>query len=104
MPYTLYGSAITGFARLIESAIGLPYLWTAASAITIIFLYSESGGLKNIIQTDVLQSLMTIIGCTGLVISFLWIYWNFDLIRFIEDVDAHNMVAEVEKNMVSTQF
>lgn len=88
VPYM--AAQITGFARLLESAIGLPYLWTAAGALVIIFLYSESGGLKNIIQTDVLQSLMTIIGCTGLVISFLWIYWNFDLIKFLADVDALN--------------
>ncbi|MCH2036710.1 MAG: sodium:solute symporter family protein [Puniceicoccaceae bacterium] len=86
VPYM--AAQITGFARLLEGAIGLPYLATAAGALIIIFLYSESGGLKNIVRTDVLQSLMTIIGCIGLVIAFLWIYWDFDFKRFFKDVDA----------------
>ena len=86
VPYM--AAQITGFARLLEGAIGLPYLGTAAGALIIIFLYSESGGLKNIVRTDVLQSLMTIIGCIGLVIAFLWIYWDFDFKRFFKDVDA----------------
>ncbi|MEC7609865.1 MAG: hypothetical protein VX964_06810, partial [Verrucomicrobiota bacterium] len=86
VPYM--AAQITGFARLLEGAIGLPYLGTAAGALIIIFLYSESGGLKNIVRTDVLQSLMTIIGCIGLVIAFLWIYWGFDFRMFFNDVDA----------------
>ncbi|MEO0508600.1 MAG: sodium:solute symporter family protein [Verrucomicrobiota bacterium] len=86
VPYM--AAQITGFAWLIESAIGLPYLWTAAGALVIIFLYSESGGLKNIVRTDVVQSLMTIVGCIGLMVAFLWIYWDFDFGRFLEDVDA----------------
>ncbi len=86
VPYM--AAQITGFARLLEGAIGLPYLGTAAGALIIIYLYSESGGLKNIVRTDVLQSLMTIIGCIGLVIAFLWIYWDFDFRLFFKDVDA----------------
>ncbi len=86
VPYM--AAQITGFARLLEGAIGLPYLGTAAGALIIIFLYSESGGLKNIVRTDVLQSLMTIIGCIGLVTAFLWIYWDFDFRKFFKDVDA----------------
>lgn len=86
VPYM--AAQITGFARLIESALGLPYLLTAGGALVIIFLYSESGGLKNIVITDILQSLMTIIGCISLVIAFLWIYWDFNLSQFFKDVDV----------------
>ena len=46
VPYM--AAQITGFARLLEGAIGLPYLGTAAGALIIIYLYSESGGLKNL--------------------------------------------------------
>lgn len=85
VPYM--AAQITGFAWLIESALGLPYIFTAAGALGVIYLYSESGGLKNIVRTDVVQSLMTIIGCIGVVITFLWIYWEMDLGQFLRDVD-----------------
>ncbi|MEM8867617.1 MAG: sodium:solute symporter family protein [Verrucomicrobiota bacterium] len=86
VPYM--AAQITGFAWLIESALGLPYIYTAAGALVIVFLYSESGGLKNIVRTDVVQSTMTIVGCIGVVIAFLWIYWSMDFGQFLKDVDA----------------
>jgi SSS family solute:Na+ symporter len=86
VPYM--AAQITGFAWLIESALGLPYIYTAAGALAVIYLYSESGGLKNIVSTDVVQSLMTIVGCIGVVIAFLWTYWSMDLGQFLRDVDA----------------
>lgn len=79
---------ITGFARLLEGALGLPYLPTAAVGLGIIFLYSESGGIKNIIRTDVVQSLVTIVGCVGVAMAFLWTEWSFDLGAFLSDIDA----------------
>lgn len=56
VPYL--AAQITGFARMLESSLGLPYVWTAAAALIIIYIYSESGGLANIIKTDVIQSLL----------------------------------------------
>lgn len=86
VPYM--AAQITGFAWLIESALGLPYIYTAGGALVVIFLYSESGGLKNIVSTDVVQSLMTIIGCVGVVIAFLWLFWAMDIGQFLDDVRA----------------
>lgn len=86
VPYL--AAQITGFARMLESSLGLPYVWTAAAALVIIYVYSESGGLANIIKTDVIQSILTIGGCLAVTVVFLSIYWAFDLDRFIADVDA----------------
>ncbi len=86
VPYM--AAQITGFAWLIESALGLPYILTAGGALLVIFLYAESGGLKNIVSTDVVQSLMTIVGCIGVVIAFLWVFWDFDIGQFFADVEA----------------
>ncbi|MGB0371157.1 MAG: sodium:solute symporter family protein [Opitutales bacterium] len=86
IPYI--ATQITGIARLLEGALGLPYAPTAAGALAVIYLYSESGGVKNIIKTDVVQSLMTIFGCLGVVIAFLWANWSLDFSAFLADVDA----------------
>ena len=86
VPYI--ATQITGIARLLEGALNLPYAPTAAGALLIIFLYSESGGIKNIIRTDIVQSIMTILGCLGVVIAFLWMHWNLDFSAFLADVDA----------------
>ncbi|WP_269527039.1 sodium:solute symporter family protein [Coraliomargarita parva] len=86
VPYM--AAQITGFARLMEGAMDLPYVWTAAAALAVIYFYSESGGLKNIVSTDIVQSLMTIVGCIGVVITFLWAYWAWDLGSFVREVDA----------------
>ncbi|MDA9764186.1 MAG: sodium:solute symporter family protein [Opitutales bacterium] len=85
VPYL--AAQITGFARMLESSLGLPYVLTAAVALVIIYIYSESGGLSNIIKTDVLQASLTIVGCISVVIVFLGLYWAFDLNQFIADVD-----------------
>lgn len=86
VPYL--AAQITGFARMLESSLGLPYIFTAAIALVIIYIYSESGGLANIIKTDVLQATLTIIGCISVGIVFLGLYWAFDGTQFIADVDA----------------
>ncbi|MEM9026160.1 MAG: hypothetical protein AAGB06_04415, partial [Verrucomicrobiota bacterium] len=86
VPYI--ATQITGIARLLEGALGLPYAPTAAAALAVIYLYSESGGIKNIIKTDVVQSLMTILGCFGVVVAFLWAHWSLDFPAFLADVDT----------------
>lgn len=86
VPYI--ATQITGIARLLESALNLPYELTAAGALIVIFLYSESGGIKNIIRTDVVQSVMTLVGCFGVVVAFLWMHWDLDISAFLTDVDA----------------
>ncbi len=86
VPYL--AAQITGFARMLESSIGLPYILTAAIALVIIYIYSESGGLANIIKTDVLQSTLTIVGCISVAIVFVGLYWAFDGSQFVADVDA----------------
>ncbi|QXD25989.1 sodium:solute symporter family protein [Opitutia bacterium ISCC 51] len=85
VPYL--AAQITGFARMLESSLGLPYVLTAAVALVIIYIYSESGGLANIIKTDVLQASLTIVGCISVVVVFLGLYWAFDINQFIVDVD-----------------
>jgi SSS family solute:Na+ symporter len=86
VPYL--AAQITGFARMLESSLGLPYVPTAAFALVVIYIYSESGGLANIIKTDVIQAVLTIVGCIAVSIVFLGIYWAFDLSQFIADVDS----------------
>jgi solute:Na+ symporter, SSS family len=86
VPYM--AAQITGFARMLESSLGLPYVPTAAIALIVIYIYSESGGLANIIKTDVIQASLTIGGCLAVTIVFLGIFWAFDLSQFIADVDA----------------
>lgn len=86
VPYI--ATQITGVARLLEGALGLPYAPTAACALLVIYLYSESGGIKNIIKTDVVQSIMTLLGCFGVVVAFLWANWSLDFSAFLTDVDA----------------
>tara|TARA_B100001123_G_scaffold450292_1_gene619905 strand:- start:190 stop:1518 length:1329 start_codon:yes stop_codon:yes gene_type:complete len=86
VPYL--AAQITGFARMLESSIGLPYLLTAAVALVVIYVYSESGGLSNIIKTDVIQACLTIGGCLAVAIVFLSIYWSFDLGIFMAQIDA----------------
>ncbi|MCZ6675327.1 MAG: sodium:solute symporter family protein [Verrucomicrobia bacterium] len=85
VPYL--AAQITGFARLLESSLGLPYVLTAAVALIVIFFYSESGGLGNIIKTDVIQATLTIVGCSAVTIVFIGLYWAFNLNQFIADVD-----------------
>ncbi len=85
VPYL--AAQITGFARMLESSLGLPYVLTAAVALVVIYIYSESGGLANIIKTDVLQATLTIVGCISVVVVFLGLYWAFDSNQFIADVD-----------------
>ena len=86
VPYL--AAQITGFARMLESSIGLPYILTAAIALVIIYIYSESGGLANIIKTDVLQSTLTIVGCISVAIVFVGLYWAFDGSKFVADVET----------------
>lgn len=86
VPYM--AAQITGFAWLVQGALGLPYIYTAAAGLGVIYFYSAAGGLKNIVRTDVVQSLMTIIGCVGVVVCFLWLYWSLDFGQFLRDVDA----------------
>ncbi len=86
VPYL--AAQITGFARMLESSLGLPYIVTAAIALVVIYIYSESGGLANIIKTDVLQASLTIIGCISVTIVFVGLYWAFDGAQFFADVDA----------------
>ena len=86
VPYL--AAQITGFARTLESSLGLPYIVTAAIALVVIYIYSESGGLANIIKTDVLQASLTIIGCISVTIVFVGLYWAFDGVQFFADVDA----------------
>jgi solute:Na+ symporter, SSS family len=86
VPYM--AAQITGFARMLESSLGLPYIPTAAVALVVIYFYSESGGLANIIKTDVIQSTLTIVGCLAVTVAFVWLYWAFDVNQFIADVDA----------------
>ncbi|MCB1123493.1 MAG: sodium:solute symporter family protein [Verrucomicrobiae bacterium] len=85
VPYL--AAQITGFARMLESSLGLPYVLTAAVALIVIYVYSESGGLSNIIKTDVIQSILTIAGCIAVTVLFLAIFWKFDLGQFLHDVD-----------------
>jgi solute:Na+ symporter, SSS family len=85
VPYL--AAQITGFARILESSLGLPYIATAAFALVVIYFYSESGGLANIIKTDVIQAMITIVGCIAVTVVFVGIYWAFDLNQFFEDVD-----------------
>ena len=84
VPYL--AAQITGFARMLESSLGLPYVLTAAVALVVIYIYSESGGLANIIKTDVLQASLTIVGCISVAVVFVGLYWAFDLKQFIADV------------------
>lgn len=86
IPYM--AAQITGFAWLAQSALGIPYIYAAAGALAVIFVYSEAGGLKNIVRTDVVQSLMTIVGCVGVVLAFMWTFWAMDFGAFFEDVGA----------------
>ena len=86
VPYL--AAQITGFARMLESSLGLPYVLTAAVALVVIYVYSESGGLSNIIKTDVIQASLTIGGCLAVTVVFIGIYWDFDLSRFLADVEA----------------
>jgi len=86
VPYL--AAQITGFARMLESSLGLPYVATAAFALVVIYFYSESGGLSNIIKTDVIQAMLTIAGCIAVTVVFVGIYWAFDLNQFIADVDS----------------
>ena len=79
---------ITGIARLLEGALGMPYAPTAAGALAIVYLYSKYGGIKNIVKTDVVQSVMTIFGCLGVVVAFLWANWSLDFSAFISDLDV----------------
>jgi SSS family solute:Na+ symporter len=84
VPYL--AAQITGFARMLESSLGLPYVLTAAVALVVIYIYSEAGGLANIIKTDVIQATLTIIGCLAVTVVFIGIYWAFDLNQFVADV------------------
>ncbi|MEM9158613.1 MAG: sodium:solute symporter family protein, partial [Verrucomicrobiota bacterium] len=86
VPYM--AAQITGFGWLVQSALGVPYLYAAGAGLVVVFLYSEAGGIKNIVKTDVLQSLMTIVGCIGVVAVFIWSFWKWDLAAFFEEVDA----------------
>ena len=86
VPYL--AAQITGFARMLESSLGLPYIGTAAFALVVIYFYSESGGLANIIKTDVIQAMLTIVGCIAVAVVFVGIYWAFDMNQFIADVDG----------------
>lgn len=86
VPYL--AAQITGFARMLESSLGLPYIMTAAIALVIIYIYSESGGLANIVKTDALQASLTIIGCISVTLVFVSLYWAFDGEQFFADVGA----------------
>lgn len=85
VPYL--AAQITGFARMLESSLNLPYVWTAAVALVVIYIYSESGGLANIIKTDVIQATTTITGCLAVAIVFIGMFWAFDMGQFFADVD-----------------
>ena len=86
VPYL--AAQITGFARMLESSLELPYIITVAIALVVIYIYSESGGLANIIKTDIIQASLTIVGCISVTIVFVGLFWAFDGAQFIADVDA----------------
>lgn len=85
VPYL--AAQITGLSRLMEGAFNLPYFLSASGALAIIYLYSETGGLKNIIKSDVVQALMTLIGIFSVAAILLYRHWRFNLIEFLRDVD-----------------
>ena len=86
IPYL--AAQITGLSRLMEGAFGIPYFFSASVALAVMYLYSETGGLKNIIKTDVVQAVMTLVGILSVVTVFLYRFWRFDLLQFVRDVDA----------------
>ena len=86
IPYL--AAQITGLSRLMEGAFGVPYFISASVALAVMYLYSETGGLKNIIMTDVVQAGLTLVGILSVVTVFLYRFWRFDLVQFFRDVDA----------------
>lgn len=85
IPYCV--SQLVGGARLIESMIGLPYLWGLAIFAVIILIYTIFGGIKGVSVSTVIQ---------GFVMTFATLVLIFGVVGYINR-DSGSMVSAWEK-------
>ena len=69
--------------QYIFEALGIPFEVTVVFSILLIWLYTQKGGIKTIIWTDTLQTLLMLVA-VGLTIYYLLSYFNWGIIDFFQ--------------------
>ncbi len=70
--------------------LGVPFWVTVAATILLIYVYTFKGGIKTIIYTDTLQTLM-MLGALGFTIYYLLQGLNFSVQDFFTEMEARNL-------------
>ena len=81
---------LVGMGRLIEGATGgeVGYAVGVGILLVVMLVYSELGGLRGIVWTDVVQFLLCVSGMTALAILFLNQEWGGSIANLFRDVRA----------------
>ena len=80
--------ACTVLQMLVFDRIGVPFAVNAALFMLLVWLYSHRGGVKTIVWTDVLRTLI-LVGCLGLSISLIMHHEGFSLGQTITAIADH---------------
>lgn len=91
VPYC--ASQLVGGARLIESMIGIPYVWGLAAFALIILVYTMFGGIKGVSVSTVIQ---------GFVMTFATLVLLFGVITYIRH-DSGSM-TQAWKNLAQSDY
>ena len=69
--------------QYIFETLGIPFEVTVVFSILLIWLYTQKGGIKTIIWTDTLQTLLMLVA-VGLTIYYLLSYFNWGIVDFFQ--------------------
>ncbi len=62
----LAASQMVALGQFLKPFLGLPYVWSVGLGTAVVLAYLVSGGLFSVVATDILQSLLLILGLAGL--------------------------------------